>query len=63
MAASVPAKEQADSFNEQQRRAASPIGMVRFLDAAPRSTSPFWLEQLQPPTLVLHVRGELMVRL
>jgi pimeloyl-ACP methyl ester carboxylesterase len=54
-------KEQADAFNELQRRAASPEGMVRSLDAGSEVNVSGLLEQVQAPTLVLHVRDDAVV--
>jgi class 3 adenylate cyclase/pimeloyl-ACP methyl ester carboxylesterase len=51
-------KEQADAFNELQRRAASPAGLVRFLDASSDVDVGGLLEQVRAPTLVLHVRDD-----
>jgi pimeloyl-ACP methyl ester carboxylesterase len=54
-------KEQADSFNEMQRRAASAEGLVRFLDASSEVDVSGMLEQVQTPTLVLHARDDAVV--
>jgi pimeloyl-ACP methyl ester carboxylesterase len=55
------AKEQADCFNELQRRAASAEGLVRFLDATSEVNVSALLEQVRVPTLVLHVRDDAVV--
>jgi pimeloyl-ACP methyl ester carboxylesterase/DNA-binding winged helix-turn-helix (wHTH) protein len=55
--------EQADFFNELQRRTTSPGCAARYMDA----TGDFDIRKLLPkvtvPTLVMHVRGDLMVPL
>jgi class 3 adenylate cyclase/pimeloyl-ACP methyl ester carboxylesterase len=54
-------KEQADSFNELQRRAASLEGLARFFEAASEVNVSGLLEQVRTPTLVLHVRDDAVV--
>src|SRR5262249_53786920 len=53
-------KEQADAFNDLQRRAASAEGMVRFFDAGAEVNVSGLLEQVRAPTLVMHVRDDAM---
>jgi pimeloyl-ACP methyl ester carboxylesterase len=54
-------KEQADSFNELQRRSASPACAVRYLEAVSNINVVGLLEQIRAPTLVLHVRDDVRV--
>jgi pimeloyl-ACP methyl ester carboxylesterase len=56
-------KEQADSFNEQQRRSTSPECAARYMDATGDFDITDLLGNVTAPTLVMHVRGDLMVPL
>lgn len=52
-------KEQAEAFNELQRKTASPECAARYLDAVARMDVRPLLSQIKCPTLVMHVRGDL----
>ena len=52
-------KEQADSFNEQQRRNTSPECAVRYWETTGQFDVTEFLPKVGVPTLVLHVRGDL----
>src|SRR5581483_5777897 len=52
-------KEQADSFNELQRRSTSPECAVRYFNAVGDFDVMSLLEKVSVPTLVMHVRGDL----
>ena len=54
-------QEQADSFNEQQRRTTSPECAARYMDITGDFDITGLLSQVRVPTLVMHVRGDLMV--
>jgi hypothetical protein len=54
-------KEQADAFNELQRRSASAACSVHYLEAVSDINGVGLLEQVRPPTLVLHVRDDVRV--
>jgi class 3 adenylate cyclase/pimeloyl-ACP methyl ester carboxylesterase len=54
-------REQADSFNEQQRLSASPDCAVRYLETVGKIDVRHLLPQVRTPTLVLHVRDDLPV--
>jgi class 3 adenylate cyclase/pimeloyl-ACP methyl ester carboxylesterase len=54
-------KEQMDAFNELQRLSGSPEGAVRYLETVFELDVRHLLPQVQAPTLVMHVRDELMV--
>jgi pimeloyl-ACP methyl ester carboxylesterase len=54
-------KEQADSFNELQRRSASAACAVRYLEAVSNINVVDRLDQIRAPTLVLHVRDDARV--
>jgi pimeloyl-ACP methyl ester carboxylesterase len=54
-------KEQADSFNELQRRSASAACAVRYLEAVSNINVVGLLERIRSPTLVLHVRDDVRV--
>jgi class 3 adenylate cyclase/pimeloyl-ACP methyl ester carboxylesterase len=51
-------KEQADWFNELQRKTASPECAVRYLKATGDTDVSGLLASVQTPTLVMHVRGD-----
>ena len=53
-------KEQADWFNDLQRKTTSPECAVRNFDAAGNLDVRELLPQVQVQTLVMHVRGDLM---
>ena len=53
--------EQADSFNELQRRSASPECAARYMDVTGDFDITELLSRVRAPTLVMHVRGDLMV--
>jgi class 3 adenylate cyclase/pimeloyl-ACP methyl ester carboxylesterase len=53
--------EQADYFNELQRRTTSPECAARFFDVAGDIDVSDLLAKVTVPTLVMHVRGDLMV--
>jgi class 3 adenylate cyclase/pimeloyl-ACP methyl ester carboxylesterase len=53
-------KEQADAFNELQRRATSPECAVRYFETVGGFDINDLLGQIRVPTLVMHVRGDLM---
>lgn len=59
----VPAatKEQADAFNELQRKTTSPECAARYMDATGDFDITDLLPHVKAPTLVMHVRGDLMV--
>jgi len=52
-------KEQADSFNELQRRTTSPECAVRYFDTVGDFDITDLLARVSVPTLVMHVRGDL----
>jgi class 3 adenylate cyclase/pimeloyl-ACP methyl ester carboxylesterase len=54
-------KEQADSFNELQRKATSPENAVRYLQAVAEIDVTSQLPQVKAPTLVLHARDDVRV--
>jgi pimeloyl-ACP methyl ester carboxylesterase len=54
---------QADFFNELQRRTTSPDCAARYMDAAGDFDISKLLPEVRAPTLVMHVRGDLMVPL
>jgi len=54
-------KEQMDAFNELQRLSGSPEGAVRYLTTAADLDVHDLLSQVKAPTLVMHVRDDLMV--
>lgn len=54
-------KEQMDAFNELQRLSGSPEGAVRYLETVYDLDVRDLLSQVQAPTLVMHVRSDLMV--
>lgn len=56
-------KEQADSFNEAQRRCTSAECAARYLDATAEFDVTKLLSQVKSPTLVLHARGDAQVPL
>ena len=53
--------EQADSFNELQRRTTSPECASRYMDVVGDFDITDLLAQVKAPTLVMHVRGDLVV--
>jgi class 3 adenylate cyclase/pimeloyl-ACP methyl ester carboxylesterase len=53
-------KEQADAFNDLQRLTASPECAVRYLDTVCEFDVRDLLPKVKVPTLVMHVRGDLM---
>jgi pimeloyl-ACP methyl ester carboxylesterase len=53
-------REQADSFNELQRRTTSPECAVRYLETVGDFDVTDLLAKVNVPTLVMHVRGDLM---
>ena len=53
-------KEQADSFNELQRRTTSPECAFRYLETVNEFDIRDQLAKVNVPTLVMHVRGDLM---
>jgi pimeloyl-ACP methyl ester carboxylesterase/class 3 adenylate cyclase len=53
--------EQADSFNELQRRTTSPECAARYFDVVGDLDITDLLAKVKAPTLVMHVRGDLMV--
>jgi class 3 adenylate cyclase/pimeloyl-ACP methyl ester carboxylesterase len=53
--------EQADSFNELQRRTTSPECAARYFDVVGDFDITDLLAKVKAPTLVMHVRGDLMV--
>jgi class 3 adenylate cyclase/pimeloyl-ACP methyl ester carboxylesterase len=56
-------KEQADSFNELQRRTTSPECAARYFRTAGNIDVTALLPQVRVPTLVLHARDDLMIPL
>jgi class 3 adenylate cyclase/pimeloyl-ACP methyl ester carboxylesterase len=54
-------KEQMDAFNELQRLSGSPEGAVRYLVTSAELDVRDLLSQVKTPTLVMHVRDDLMV--
>lgn len=54
-------KEQMDTFNELQRLSGSPEGALRYMETVYDLDVRDLLSQVRAPTLVLHVRDELMV--
>src|SRR5262249_39810457 len=56
-------QEQADFFNELQRRATSPECAARYFDVAGDIDVTDLLRRVSVPTLVMHVRGDLVVPL
>jgi class 3 adenylate cyclase/pimeloyl-ACP methyl ester carboxylesterase len=54
-------KEQIDSFNELQRKTASPESAVRYMETVGRIDVRPLLGQVKAPTLVMHVRGDARV--
>jgi class 3 adenylate cyclase/pimeloyl-ACP methyl ester carboxylesterase len=54
-------KEQADWFNDLQRKTTSPKCAARYLELVGNFDVRDLLPQVQVPTLVMHVRGDLMV--
>jgi pimeloyl-ACP methyl ester carboxylesterase len=53
-------KEQADWFNDLQRKTTSPECAARYLEVVGNFDVRELLPQVQVPTLVMHVRGDLM---
>jgi pimeloyl-ACP methyl ester carboxylesterase len=53
-------KEQAEWFNELQRRSTSPECAVRYFDTVGDFDVTDLLSKVSVPTLVMHVRGDLM---
>ena len=53
-------KEQADAFNELQRRTASPECAVRYFETVGDFDVRDLLPKVKVPTLVMHARGDLM---
>jgi class 3 adenylate cyclase/pimeloyl-ACP methyl ester carboxylesterase len=53
-------REQSDSFNELQRRTTSPECAVRYFDVVGNIDITNLLGKVKAPTLVMHVRGDLM---
>jgi pimeloyl-ACP methyl ester carboxylesterase len=53
-------KEQADAFNELQRMTASADCAVRYYETVNSVDVEYLLPQVKVPTLVMHVRGDLM---
>jgi pimeloyl-ACP methyl ester carboxylesterase len=56
-------KEQMEAFNELQRLSGSPEGAVRYMNTVGDLDVRDLLSQVQVPTLVMHVRDELTVRI
>jgi pimeloyl-ACP methyl ester carboxylesterase len=56
-------KEQADWFNDLQRKTTSPECAARYLEVVGNFDVRELLPQVQVPTLVMHVRGDLMARI
>ena len=56
-------KEQADAFNELQRRSASPEGAVRHFEISSQTDITDLLDKVRVPTLVMHTRGDLIASL
>jgi class 3 adenylate cyclase/pimeloyl-ACP methyl ester carboxylesterase len=54
-------KEQADSFNELQRRTTSPEMACRYFEASGEVDTSDFVGKVTAPTLVLHARGDLQV--
>jgi pimeloyl-ACP methyl ester carboxylesterase len=54
-------REQADSFNELQRRTTSAVCAARYMDVTGGFDITDLLSRVATPTLVMHVRGDLMV--
>jgi pimeloyl-ACP methyl ester carboxylesterase len=54
-------KEQADWFNDLQRKTTSPECAARYLEVVGNLDVRELLPQMQAPTLVMHVRDDLMV--
>lgn len=54
-------KEQADSFNELQRRTTSPEMACRYFEASGEVDTSEFADKVTAPTLVLHARGDLQV--
>ena len=54
-------KEQADWFNDLQRKTTSPECAARYLEVVGNFDVQALLERVAAPTLVMHVRGDLMV--
>ena len=54
-------KEQAEAFNEMQRKSVSPEAAVRYWDAVGDVDVTPLLERIRAPTLVMHVRGDVRV--
>jgi pimeloyl-ACP methyl ester carboxylesterase len=54
-------KEQADAFNELQRKATSPENAVRYLNAVAEIDVTSLLPQVKAPTLVMHARDDVRV--
>ena len=54
-------KEQADAFNELERKSASPECAVRYFETVSNFDVRALLPQISAPTLVLHVRDDIMV--
>jgi pimeloyl-ACP methyl ester carboxylesterase len=52
-------KDQADAFNELQRRSTSPGSAVRYLETVSQFDVRHLLADVSVPTLVMHVRGDL----
>ena len=56
-------REQMDAFNELQRLSGSPEGAVRYLETVYDVDVRDLLSRVQAPTLVIHVRDELQVKI
>jgi pimeloyl-ACP methyl ester carboxylesterase len=56
-------KEQADAFNELQRRSASPECAARYYETVGNLDVRDLLDQVRAPTLVMHARGDLVAPL
>jgi class 3 adenylate cyclase/pimeloyl-ACP methyl ester carboxylesterase len=54
-------KEQAESFNELQRLSGSPEGAARYMETVGNLDVSGLLSQVKAPTLVMHVRDDLVV--
>jgi pimeloyl-ACP methyl ester carboxylesterase len=56
-------REQMDAFNETQRLSASPDCAMRYLETVSEFDVRHLLPQVRTPTLVMHVRDDLAVRI
>jgi class 3 adenylate cyclase/pimeloyl-ACP methyl ester carboxylesterase len=56
-------KEQMEAFNELQRLSGSPEGAVRYLETVYEADVRHLLSQVRAPTLVMHVRDEVTVKI